>query len=562
MTMLQKLLPSLLAASLVSPAALAQSYQEYVIEDFEEYNVPHGEGNFWSNGWLQNSWSEDGTLPTPGPTWEFQEEEGNKSLWLSGAWFQLALGATGTGIPSAQGTDTNPLVFSFRMYDYMTPSPDDPEALHPGTTYVELRERYSKIFAAGLASTFLPGGTGDVNRYQFRSFEGPNWINLNTERSEGWHEFKFVIFSEYVDVYVDGVIDTAGIAFGGGPLSHDRVVLGGASGSANFPVRYDDVFLANDPSYLPEIVITQQPEDAIRLYGESVTFSVTASDGVEPYSYSWTHNGSPVGGDTATLELTNLTPANGGNYQVTITDSSSASVQSRIATLFVLDEHEYIIDDADPAPMMTYTGAWTHDTATFPGFWGIGYTNGGTVEGATIDDATRTATYRPTIRETGIYDVYTWYLAGTNRPNAAQYHIIHAEGEEIISVNQRANGSQWFKIASGLPFNAGDEGHVIIANNIPAGSEGGTIMVDAVRWVKVELPSEPPAIAISRVGADVELTIAGDPETQYTVQAVDNLGDEWADLGTATTDPEGLATFPDANATEGARRFYRVIIPE
>ena len=95
------------------------------------------------------------------------------------------------------------------------------------------------------------------------------------------------------------------------------------------------------PIILPP-VITQQPVDQSVLIGSNVTFTATV-DGTPPYSYQWSFNGSPLADDgihisgsaTASLSISNLTPADGGSYLLTVTNVSG-STNSTAAILTVL----------------------------------------------------------------------------------------------------------------------------------------------------------------------------------------------------------------------------------
>ncbi len=89
--------------------------------------------------------------------------------------------------------------------------------------------------------------------------------------------------------------------------------------------------------------ITQQPQPAsVTLYaGRTASFSVTAV-GSTPLSYQWRTNGVPLpaGGNVATstnatLTITNVVPANAGNYDVVITNSAG-SVTSSVVALGVI----------------------------------------------------------------------------------------------------------------------------------------------------------------------------------------------------------------------------------
>ncbi len=81
-------------------------------------------------------------------------------------------------------------------------------------------------------------------------------------------------------------------------------------------------------------IITSQPQSQTVLAGLNATFSVVAT-GTSPLSYQWSVNGVPISGSTSSsLSLTNVQPANGGNYAVVVSNSFG-SVTSSSATLTI-----------------------------------------------------------------------------------------------------------------------------------------------------------------------------------------------------------------------------------
>ena len=80
--------------------------------------------------------------------------------------------------------------------------------------------------------------------------------------------------------------------------------------------------------------ITQQPLSQTVRTGSDAAFTVTAT-GTPPLTYQWRFFGTNLIGQTATnLVLTNVTPANAGNYTVVV--SGSGSITSSVAQLRVL----------------------------------------------------------------------------------------------------------------------------------------------------------------------------------------------------------------------------------
>jgi pectate lyase len=87
-----------------------------------------------------------------------------------------------------------------------------------------------------------------------------------------------------------------------------------------------------DPINPPTIVTS--PAGQTATVGDTVSFNVVASSGA-PLAYQWRKDGNELAGATAaTLELTNITTANAGNYHCVVSNAGG-SVTSAVATLIV-----------------------------------------------------------------------------------------------------------------------------------------------------------------------------------------------------------------------------------
>ena len=84
-----------------------------------------------------------------------------------------------------------------------------------------------------------------------------------------------------------------------------------------------------------EPVITTQPQSQAIATGKSVTFSVVAT-GAEPLHYGWTKDGQPVGADSNTFIISEVTTEYVGSYAVTVSNDYG-QVTSDAATLQVGD---------------------------------------------------------------------------------------------------------------------------------------------------------------------------------------------------------------------------------
>jgi hypothetical protein len=137
-----------------------------------------------------------------------------------------------------------------------------------------------------------------------------------------------------------------------------------------------------------------------------------------------------------------------------IVDSSAAAV---------------IVDNDDGAPSYAETGAWSTGGAT-------GY-NGGTYRFAS-PGGTKTATWTANLPDPGEYEVFVWYLPGTNRTTSTKYDIAAADQVHTVYLNQTGGGYTWESLGT-YTFNAGDNTITLDAG----GSSGGSaVIADAVRF--------------------------------------------------------------------------------
>lgn len=129
---------------------------------------------------------------------------------------------------------------------------------------------------------------------------------------------------------------------------------------------------------------------------------------------------------------------------------------------------QVIIDNDAGAPAYVETGAWATSGST-------GY-NGGTYRFANVGTAA-TATWTGSLAAAGQYEVFVWYVPGSNRATAAKYDVHAADGTQTVYINQTGGGYTWESLGT-FTFNAGDNSVTLDA----AGSSGGDVVIaDAVR---------------------------------------------------------------------------------
>jgi len=112
-------------------------------------------------------------------------------------------------------------------------------------------------------------------------------------------------------------------------------------------------------------------------------------------------------------------------------------------------------------------------TSVSAGFYGVNsrFNTGGT--------GLDTATWTPNLPLAGRFDVYAWWVAGSNRATNAVYRINHVNGQANIPANQTLNGAKW-NLLGEYTFNAGTGGSVVLNDNVASTS---VVSADAVRLV-------------------------------------------------------------------------------
>lgn len=130
---------------------------------------------------------------------------------------------------------------------------------------------------------------------------------------------------------------------------------------------------------------------------------------------------------------------------------------------------QVIVDNDDGAPDYTETGVWTASGST-------GYNNG-TYRFANAGSAS-TATWTADLPAADTYEVFVWYVPGSNRTTSTKYDIFAADQTYTVYVDQTAGGFVWESLGT-FSFNAGDNSIRVDA----AGSTGGSVVIaDAVRF--------------------------------------------------------------------------------
>jgi Leucine-rich repeat (LRR) protein len=311
-------------------------------------------------------------LPAPNGLIGWWPADGNAVTIVGTNNGTLQGGATATNVGFIGNT------FTFDGTNNFVQIADSP-ILHPTNFTVEAWIRFTGLDSAGL------GGSPAGDQYIFfhqntrnADFEG---IDLSKTRIAGLDRFRFLVSSatgqfaemesttvistgvwyhvaavrgsNFTQLYINGVLEVqTNVAFaqdyGAQPLFF------GTSGQSfwdhKFKGNLDEVSFYNRPLSSSEIsaiflagsagkckgaTITTQPQGLTLGVGANAQFTVSAS-GIAPLAYQWRFNGANVVGATNTsLTITNIQPANGGNYTV-VASNFLGSATSSVAVLAVL----------------------------------------------------------------------------------------------------------------------------------------------------------------------------------------------------------------------------------
>jgi hypothetical protein len=101
-----------------------------------------------------------------------------------------------------------------------------------------------------------------------------------------------------------------------------------------------------------------------------------------------------------------------------------------------------------------------------------------------------TATWTPNLPEEGTYAVLARWCYWSTRAERAPYTIVHANGSDVVRVDQRERAGRWAALGI-YEFNAGTAGSVTLTREA---GDGVTSSADAVKFVKIVSNSYLPAI--------------------------------------------------------------------
>ncbi|GAA3774097.1 hypothetical protein GCM10022225_72260 [Plantactinospora mayteni] len=141
------------------------------------------------------------------------------------------------------------------------------------------------------------------------------------------------------------------------------------------------------------------------------------------------------------------------------------------------DVREEVTVDNGEKGFETVSGTWTAGTGV-AGYYGSNYLSRAAGTGANV------VRWRPALPGDGRYEVLVSYPAASNRATNTPYTVHHAEGNDVVPVDQRVRGvpeprgGEWASLGI-FTFTAGISGSVELSDNA-----NGFVIADAVRFLR------------------------------------------------------------------------------
>ncbi len=191
-----------------------------------------------------------------------------------------------------------------------------------------------------------------------------------------------------------------------------------------------------------------------------------------------------------------------------------------------------VIDDSKALVV----GNWKGSTTT-AGYFGEGYLTDNN-EGK----GTKTVTFTPAIAQSGRYEVRLAYPASGNRATNVPVTILHADGENVVMVNQKeAPVSGRFHSLGKFRFEKDGQGYVLVSNEgtdgfvvvdtlqvVPADDVKETMMVAAATGGAADVKALTNAAELRRLEVELKRLTGAAPSRQHAMgvkEAVGEIGD-------------------------------------
>ena len=134
-----------------------------------------------------------------------------------------------------------------------------------------------------------------------------------------------------------------------------------------------------------------------------------------------------------------------------------------------------VVDDSQARKV----GDWVHSQHTKT------YVGDGYLHDDNKEKGAKTLTFQPEITRAGRYEVRFAYTPSANRASKVGLHILHADGETTVHVNERENpaiGGRFTSLGQ-FRFEANGQGYVLVSNE----DTDGHVIADAVQFLPAEM---------------------------------------------------------------------------
>ncbi|MEO0513828.1 MAG: kelch repeat-containing protein [Planctomycetota bacterium] len=306
--------------------------------------------------------------------------------------------------------------------------------------------------------------------------------------------------------------------------------------------------------------IVEAGENAAVFAGNTLNLAgVVTDDGLpaNTVTSAWTIESAPAAAvatfGNAASPTTTVSFDTVGTYVLRLTASDGALTSFDELTVTVGEAQVVdIILEAGLSDDVTVNGNWAWSKFD-PNFFGDNYRHD-----RNNGKGSKSVDFMPTIPVEGDYEVFVWYNSTAGRATNVPYTVTHANGSELITINQRQNGGQW--VSLGVYNLLADSGHGLTVSNT---GTNGTVIADAARFELVAPNASlntPPAVnagadATAFINTDFDLTglVTDDGKpgvgvtTQWTVIAgpassVVAFGDDTAASTSVSFDTVGTYT--------------------
>jgi hypothetical protein len=233
-----------------------------------------------------------------------------------------------------------------------------------------------------------------------------------------------------------------------------------------------------------------------------------------------------------------------------------SSVVSDLMVIMRKPMGEIVLDDTGSGlTLLPDASGWSSGSSA--GYYGSGYRY---CTAAT--EATKQAVWTLDIKVPGTYQIYSWWVAGTNRVPDAEYIIQHSQGTTTVYMNQQANGGKWNLLGT---FEFSEPGTYTVTQTNKSSTAGNVVMVDALKYVNISWKPTPPAsptnVRTSSTLGQIKLTwsaVSGAVlyavyKSTYSGGATANANKYWMPIA-YVTEPE----YKDTSIKSGVRYYYVV----